>query len=550
MSGSTASDSPTTTNPSAHIANLAYEQPVLPVELNLDGFPSQDEKHASGLATTSEARALVRLIQCPVCSLPFNTPVTLPCGRSLCRSCLPPSHERAHITWPDLPDRRQAIPCPFPVCGEQHTVADCCMDVVLHKIMDALADIVATQNSLVSISSPTEASTERAMTGIEFQSADSTACGLIALYNLAAAGQLPYATEAHSSPSNTETMSDTPQDDSIQSNLLDVCLKELDCQVCYNLMLDPVTTSCGHTLCRRCLVRSLDHSMHCPVCRRMLLIAPSLHTYPSNHTLRDLMNALCPNLVAARKEAITSEEHSLLGDFDIPLFVVTLGFPGCPTFLRVFEPRYRLMLRRALEGNRTFGMVMYNQTGASQGELGRSSFMQYGTLLRIENAQLMPDGTSIIETRGVSRFKVISSGVLDGYAVGRVERVEDMPVSEEEAIEAQEISLPPIPEGITDLDGQLARMSTQELLRLGLDFVERMRTRSAPWLREGILSAYGGPPNDAVMFPYWFASILPTDDTAKYQILQTTSVRQRLKMTAKWVRLMENQRWWANLFWR
>ncbi|TKX20823.1 hypothetical protein C1H76_7002 [Elsinoe australis] len=410
--------------------------------------------------------------------------------------------------------------------------------------MESIAEVVAKQNSLSEMQTVNEQlSADMMLQHISEgnSSANPTYRGrLVATYNAAASGQLSYDTDIHYE-SIGDPVNEKNIDDGVLAQLMDTCHKELDCQVCYNLMLDPVTTSCGHTLCRKCLVRSLDHSLHCPVCRRMVLLPPSLHSHPSNKTLTSLLEGLCPEIMAARREAAAMEETSAMGEFDTPLFVVTLGFPGCPTFLRVFEPRYKLMLRRAIEGNRTFGIVMYNQTNTSQGELGHSHFMQYGTLLRIENAQNMPDGTSIIETRGVSRFKVVASGTLDGYAVGRVERVEDVPLAEEEAIETQETSLPPAAEN--DVEGQISRMTTQQLLDLGHSFIQRMQARSAPWLHQGILQAYGGPPDDASVFPYWFASILPINDVAKYQMLQTTSVRQRLKITARWIKLMESQRW-------
>ena len=72
-------------------------------------------------------------------------------------------------------------------------------------------------------------------------------------------------------------------------------------------MLDPVTTYCGHTLCRKCMARVLDHSLHCPVCRRGLAIAPSLTRQSSNKTLVALLNALCPETIAARAEAYDAQ---------------------------------------------------------------------------------------------------------------------------------------------------------------------------------------------------------------------------------------------------
>lgn len=42
----------------------------------------------------------------------------------------------------------------------------------------------------------------------------------------------------------------------------------------------------------------------------------------------------------------------------VPVFVCTTAFPGVPCPLYVYEPRYRLMVRRSVEsGTRTFGMA-------------------------------------------------------------------------------------------------------------------------------------------------------------------------------------------------
>lgn len=41
----------------------------------------------------------------------------------------------------------------------------------------------------------------------------------------------------------------------------------------------------------------------------------------------------------------------------LPIFVCTQALPGIPCPLHVFEPRYRLMIRRCVEsGSRRFGM--------------------------------------------------------------------------------------------------------------------------------------------------------------------------------------------------
>lgn len=505
-----------------------------------------DEKPApASLGAHEDARALVRLIQCRQCSRPFRMPVTLPCGNTLCRDCLPQSYEREHISYPDLPGRRQAFECPFPSCRQEHPLSDCNIDVVLTKLMESIAEVVAKHASLSERSS---AAVEASIRWDEVMSvpekvASQEAIGgrLVTTYALAAEGRLSRDEDVDYLPLSAKSEDEKALDLNVLADLMEATHREVDCQVCYNLMLDPVTTFCGHTLCRKCLARVLDHSQHCPVCRRGLAIPPSLHNQPSNKTLVALLNGLCPETVASRAEALALEEAGGEGGLNVPLFVCTLGFPNQPTFLRIFEPRYRLMLRRCIEGNKEFGMLMYNRYLEPQGELGPVHFYHYGIMLRIIHSQLLADGTSLIETRGVYRFRVKAHDVLDGYAVGSVERLEDVPLVEEERIEAEETSLPPAAED--DMAGQINRMSTQELLALGQDFIVRMQGRSANWLQQRVLDIHGMPPNDAAMFPYWFASVLPISDEEKYKLMGTTTVRQRLKITASWIRRIESQRW-------
>ncbi|KAK5735021.1 hypothetical protein LTR17_008511 [Elasticomyces elasticus] len=363
---------------------------------------------------------------------------------------------------------------------------------------------------------------------------------LIATYTLAAQGNLSYSTDLVYQSVSGMTDSEKAQDVSVLAELLESTQREVDCQVCYNLMLDPVTTPCGHTLCRQCLARTLDHSLHCPVCRRGLALPPSLQSQASNATIVELLNGLCPDAVAARAETVAQENRPGEGELDVPLFICTLGFPHQPTFLRIFEPRYRLMLRRCAEGNREFGMLMYNRYYEPQAELGPVHFYHYGTMLRILHCQVLPDGTSLVETRGMYRFRVRAHGILDGYAVGNVERLEDVPLAEEERIESVEISRTAVDE--SDVAGQIDRMPTGTLLTLAQDFILRMRARSAPWLQQRVLDIHGQPPDDAALFAYWFASVLPISDEEKYKLMGTTTVRERLKITASWIRRIESQR--------
>ncbi|KAI9659926.1 MAG: hypothetical protein M1821_001278 [Bathelium mastoideum] len=523
---------------------------LAPIALMSDNGDTTHARSWGGLAAHQDARALVRLLQCSQCSHPLRAPVTLPCGNSLCRECLPQAHIRENISYPNVPDRHYGFRCPFPGCGEEHPLADCNVDVTLYKVLENVATEV-TRSREASENTPTLLE-EVIQWGdipedekITAQAHARTLNGgrLVATFTFAELGELGYMSEITYRSLSPVGNAYEDLDKAFLERLRESTHKEVECQVCYALLLDPVTTSCGHTFCRKCLMRVLDHADQCPMCRRQLLIPASLGRQPSNKTLSTLLWRLCPEIIHTRTEALRLEELGPPGGLDTPLFVVTLGFPSMPTFLHVFEPRYRLMIRRAAEGNGTFGIVMYNRMAMPQGDLGVTQFMQYGTLLRIMSVQMLSDGRSLIETRGVSRFKVLQHGQRDGYTVAQVERVEDVSLTEEERLEAEETAAPLSPDA--DAATQVDHLSTQQLLFIGIEFILKMQRNSAPWLHQRILDAYGGPPDDPASFPYWFASILPIHDEEKYTLLLTTSVRERLKITAAWIRRIETQRWYA-----
>ncbi|KAL5118032.1 hypothetical protein ACEQ8H_004018 [Pleosporales sp. CAS-2024a] len=491
-------------------------------------------------------------------------PVTLPCAHTVCRACLPPPRPRPNISYPNTPDRLTGVACPLLGCGAEHASAECSVDVTLSKLIDAMdADMAqhqaAEQDSptLVEEMVPGGPGDDDAPDGKPGQAAkghDAVLHGgrLAATFAMAAMGKLRYSSEVHYQTMSATGESYEALDVALMERLRDTAQKELDCLVCYNLMLDPTTTSCGHTFCRRCLSRVMDHSSICPFCRRGLHVPASLQHQPGNAVLNSLLTALCPELVAARAEALKAEEQAGDNVLSTPLFICTLSLPAMPTFLHVFEPRYRLMMRRVIQGNKQFGMVMYNRTSAAQGNLGSTPFLEYGTLLEIVNYELLRDGRSFIESRGIGRFKVRDHGMLDGYNVGRVERIEDVSLADEGVAEQRETTMArdyaqvffrehphtPLP-----ADVAVEALSTQQLLDTCTSFVREMREASAPWLRERIIQVYGEPPADPALFPYWFASVVPIVEEEKYVLLRTTRVRERLKIVYSWIGRIRGQRW-------
>ena len=88
----------------------------------------------------------------------------------------------------------------------------------------------------------------------------------------------------------------------------------------------------------------------------------------------------------------------------IPIFPLnTVLFPGMVLPLRIFEPRYRLMIRRCMEGDRQFGVALI-QEGQEVGT--PATPYDVGTLAEINGHEIMPDGQIMIVCVGMRRFRI------------------------------------------------------------------------------------------------------------------------------------------------
>lgn len=511
--------------------------------------PASPLSDISGSGLTATVHALIRLIQCSCCSRPLRAPLRLPCGNTLCRSCLPPIHERTGITYPSSDDRKMGFTCHWGTdngCAGEHCLGDCGADVLLSRLVDVFDAVLCNSSAGSEAPLGNECGFRVTWTGLRgdqpgtvAKSADAAGGLLEGMYDLVKCGRFDY----DASDLKFEMHEPIDQENQRFERLKDAVQNELDCQVCYSLILDPLTTSCGHTFCRRCVAMALDHSDLCPACRRKLNMASTVKSEPTNKRISDIIETLYPEQVALRRDTSAQEVTALDDEAILPLFVSSLSLPTMPTFLHVFEARYRLMMQRVMQSRgRRFGMVMFNRAGRFQQGLGRSQFMQYGTALVVDRYELLPDGRSLVVATGLYRFKVLSSYMLDMYYVGKIQRVDDISVIEEENREALETS-------VADASGEqpLESMSTQQLFQLGLDFVRKQHRQAAPWLHPRVLLAYGDIPTEPSHFPWWFASVLPVWEEEKYTLLSTTSVRERLKITARWVRKLESREWYVPL---
>ncbi|TPX30677.1 hypothetical protein SmJEL517_g05810 [Synchytrium microbalum] len=216
---------------------------------------------------------------------------------------------------------------------------------------------------------------------------------------------------------------------------LPLAAADFECLLCYNLLYDPVTCPCGHTWCRPCLLESTDHNRKCPLCRAPLASYGHYLRRQPNIILNKIITTYYPEPTEAR--TVSLNERATGPDSWIPMFICTLVYPGMPCFLHIFEPRYRILVKRAMETDKRFGVVLPSSVGA---------FAEYGTMVEIRRCEPINEpGTDLtgdddnalprylIDTIGIYRFKVLERSTNDvGFSTARIERLEDIDLEDED----------------------------------------------------------------------------------------------------------------------
>ncbi len=99
----------------------------------------------------------------------------------------------------------------------------------------------------------------------------------------------------------------------------------------------------------------------------------------------------------------------------MPLFPLrSVLFPSMVLPLHIFEPRYRALIERVMDGDGLFGVVLIERGSEVGGDDHRSDF---GTMTKVIEAEQLSDGRWAVITVGVERFKVTNWLPDDPYPV-------------------------------------------------------------------------------------------------------------------------------------
>ncbi|XP_068423193.1 LON peptidase N-terminal domain and RING finger protein 3-like [Clinocottus analis] len=295
---------------------------------------------------------------------------------------------------------------------------------------------------------------------------------------------------------------------------------DLECSLCMRLFYEPVTTPCGHTYCLRCLERCLDHNPKCPLCKEELSEYLVQRQYCKTVLTENLISKYLP-LELVERQKIHQEEMAELSNLNenVPIFVCTMAFPTVPCPLHIVEPCYRLMIRRCVEtGTNRFGMCLGDNL---------KGFADYGCLLEIGDVKFFADGSSVVNTVGVRRFKVLRHSDRDGYNTADIEYLEDVKA-----------------EGLAECELHTLHDAVYDQALVWLNSLKAEQ-------RERIEGHFGAMPQkdselqDSPNGPswcWWLLAVLPLEGRAQLPFLALTSLKDRLSGIRKVLLFMAHSR--------
>jgi len=213
-----------------------------------------------------------------------------------------------------------------------------------------------------------------------------------------------------------------------------------------------------------------------------------------------------PALYESRLVEIKKEKESW--DKILPIFFYndTL-FPFSPLSLHLFEPRYKVMCKRIVNGSRKFAYLpCFQSYSAKPGDVGVSA--------DLTDVEFLPDGRALLQAKCRERFKVLDAWVEDGTQGlhwCKVELLPDdpPPTTDEEDSEAMAAK-------VRAQAGECSQIFDTMMGRFG-------------GLRSEIDSTHGPKPVDnAERLSFWLASVLPVNYVNKHSLLTTRCTLTRL----------------------
>ncbi|KAI8641427.1 hypothetical protein BD408DRAFT_418260 [Parasitella parasitica] len=370
--------------------------------------------------------------------------------------------------------------------------------------------------------------------------------------------------------------------------------ESLQCSIGNHLLQHPITSHCGHSFCKLCVLQYKISSDSCKKCQKRLPSYQFIQQQPPNFILQQVLSAYNQQYTPPSDNVSAANHISNMSISFNPLSS-TASYQSIPIFLTEFPvlPSQKLRIPIYTELHRTFFvnslLICKEYQSLCFGIMAKNKANHkghYGTMVKI-NAVEQRSNDLVVDVIGLDRFQVTSvlketDDYLKVDLEMKFESVQDLgPVStrhwidhRQEVLEKQltKLSPPLSPDGSME-DVAVSNVTlpksppaepfiftpATKLSSRVHDFVSDL-AHSAPstsfcsaiegllgpvWL-ESVQGLHGSLPaaDNAVAMCWWAGVVFPVSNADRYHLLETGTLENRLKIVLSWIDDLKSQ--WGN----
>ncbi|EKX52551.1 hypothetical protein GUITHDRAFT_101718 [Guillardia theta CCMP2712] len=269
--------------------------------------------------------------------------------------------------------------------------------------------------------------------------------------------------------------------------------------------------------------------------------------HAENITIVNILRNCFPDQYQARIDELQHERNAWENILPIFFYNDTL-YPYSPLVLHLFEPRYKIMIKRIVQASRKFAYLpCMHSYQASVGDVG--------VIAELSEVEFLPDGRAHVQAKCRDRFRILDTWVEDGTQGlhwCKVEIIHDEPVeshadvqvSQENENEQEDAGDANVEES-QDQDGAAVQaQSTQSLEECARECSQMFEAMMENFgnMRSDIDVAHGPKPENPEKLSFWLASILPVPYHQKHNLLTSRSTMERLNELLSIIRMHQDQR--------
>lgn len=421
------------------------------------------------------------LFGCPVCNSRLKNPVTLSCGYTVCKHCLPSQLSTGIAGGTMSTQEQRTFICPVTACQQRAHLFGRDREIHVDTVIDALISA-----------------------------------------------------EAYYDASRMQQRWPMVKKRRIEKNMDDGDDRHdhlLECPKCSNMFSDPITTHCGHVFCKVCLLKLAIQGEPCIKCHNPL---PRFNHFLNQAAVNRILQQMLNNSgVSSAPSSSSSSSSSLLkavSQQPMPVFVTGLVIlPRQHARLPIYAPAHIRMFREAVFGDRQQGKLYLATV-----HRGRPSMAHYGTIVEIvsietPHASHSLDHGMVLDVVGCERFTASDAAAATtgmSYDISMLTAYCSSIPNDSNIMRDDE--------RVDEIRRFLSEIAHHpppaiEWGTLWFDTMERIH---------GHLPPRHAPVEDQL---WWTAIVLPVSATERYSLLCIVPLDARLSLVLSWTRQLREQ---------